>query len=160
MLERNEKVVIVSQWVTMLKLIKKTLNMDKHSVTLDGTVSIKNRHQYVSKFQNNSQCKICYISLMASAEGINLTAANNVILVDSWYNNSKMIQVSERVNRIGQTKRVNIYKLKIKNSIEDKMNKLINGKSSLSKIIINKWSDTNEEVLSSIQIEALIDNTE
>lgn len=159
-LERNEKVVIVSQWVTMLKLIKKTLNMDKHSVTLDGTVSIKNRHQYVSKFQNNSQCKICYISLMASAEGINLTAANNVILVDSWYNNSKMIQVSERVNRIGQTKRVNIYKLKIKNSIEDKMNKLINGKSSLSKIIINKWSDTNEEVLSSIQIEALIDNTE
>lgn len=159
-LERNEKVVIVSQWVTMLKLIKKTLNMDKHSVTLDGSVSIKNRHQYVSKFQNNSQCKICYISLMASAEGINLTAANNVILVDSWYNNSKMIQVSERVNRIGQTKRVNIYKLKIKNSIEDKMNKLINGKSSLSKIIINKWADTNEEVLNSIQIEALIDNAE
>jgi DNA repair protein RAD5 len=159
-LKRNEKVIIVSQWITMLKLIKKTLNMDKHSVTLDGSVSIKNRHQYVSKFQNNSQCKICYISLMASAEGINLTAANNVILVDSWYNNSKMLQVSERVNRICQTKSVNIYKLKIKHSIEDKMIKLIKGKSSLSKIIINKWTDKNEEALKSIQIEALIDNAE
>ena len=130
--------------------------MEKHSITLDGSVSITKRHQYVSKFQNSSECKICYISLMASAEGINLTAANNVILVDSWYNNSKMIQVSERVNRIGQTKPVNFYKLKIKKSIEDKMNKLIKGKSSLSKIIINKWTDKNEQELSTIQIETLI----
>ena len=160
-LKRNEKVVIVSQWVTMLKLIKKVINMEKHSITLDGSVSITKRHQYVSKFQNSSECKICYISLMASAEGINLTAANNVILVDSWYNNSKMIQVSERVNRIGQTKPVNVYKLKIKKSIEDKMNKLIKGKSSLSKIIINKWTDKNEQELSTIQIETLIgDDTE
>ena len=115
---------------------------------------------FIQSDQNNLECKICYISLMASAEGINLTAANNVILVDSWYNNSKMIQVSERVNRIGQTKPVNIYKLKIKNSIEDKMNKLIKGKSSLSKIIINKWTDKNEQELSTIQIETLMDDNQ
>jgi SWI/SNF-related matrix-associated actin-dependent regulator of chromatin subfamily A3 len=154
-LQRNEKVVIVSQWVTMLQLIKKVIKMEKHSITLDGSVSIAKRHQSVSKFQTSSECKICYISLMASAEGINLTAANNVILVDSWYNNSKMIQVSERVNRIGQTKPVTVYKLKIQNSIEDKMNKLIKGKSSLSKIIINKWTDKNEEALNTLQIETL-----
>lgn len=157
-LGRNEKVVIVSQWVTMIKLIKKDIDMNKNSVTLDGSVSITNRHKYVSKFQTNPECKICYISLMASAEGINLTAANNVILVDNWYNNSKMIQVSERVNRIGQTKQVHIYKLKIKNTIEDKLIKLINGKSSLSKIIINKWTDKTEEEFNSLSVETLLND--
>lgn len=157
-LGRNEKVVIVSQWVTMIKLIKKDIDMNKNSVTLDGSVSITNRHKYVSKFQTNPECKICYISLMASAEGINLTAANNVILVDNWYNNSKMIQVSERVNRIGQTKQVHIYKLKIKNTIEDKLIKLINGKSSLYKIIINKWTDKTEEEFNSLSVETLLND--
>lgn len=164
-LKKNEKVIIVSQWVTMLNLIKKSrlssgLNKDNY-ITLDGNTSITKRHESIMRFQNDIECNVCYISLMASAEGINLTSANHVIIVDSWYNNSKMLQVSERVNRIGQTRPVSIYKLKIRNSIEEKIEKRIYSKSNLSKIIMNKWCDKkNENVFSEIKnIGLLEDNT-
>ena len=83
---------------------------------------------------------------MASAEGINLTAANHLVLVDSWWNESKMIQVSDRIHRILQTKQVYIYKLQMINSIEEKIEELVNKKSKMSKIVLSKWNDkTNED---------------
>jgi len=151
-LKKNEKVIIVSQWVTMLNLIKRSrLCYKDNYITLTGDISITKRHESIIRFQEQSECNICYISLMASAEGINLTAANHVILVDSWYNNSKMLQVSERVNRIGQTRPVNIYKLKIRNSIEEKLEKRVYSKSNMSKLIMSNWCDKkNENVFSEI----------
>jgi DNA repair protein RAD5 len=165
-LKKNEKVIIVSQWVTMLNLIKrsrlcsgedKQVSNDNY-ITLAGDISITKRHENITRFQEQSECNICYISLMASAEGINLTAANHVILVDSWYNNSKMLQVSERVNRIGQSRPVNIYKLKIKNSIEEKLEKRVYSKSNMSKLIMSNWCDKkNENVFSEITNVTLLD---
>jgi len=157
-LKKNEKVIIVSQWVTMLNLIKRSRRSKDNYITLAGDISITKRHESIIRFQEQQECNICYISLMASAEGINLTAANHVILVDSWYNNSKMLQVSERVNRIGQTRPVKIYKLKIKNSIEEKLEKRVYSKSNMSKLIMNNWCDKkNENVFSEIVNVTLID---
>jgi SNF2 family DNA or RNA helicase len=145
-MSKNEKVVIVSQWVTMIKLIQVSLNEYSNSmVVIDGSLSLNVRNNNVQKYQNDNNCKICFISLMACAEGINLTAGNHVILVDSWYNKSKMIQVSERVNRIGQNRNVFIYKLSIDKSIEDKIKKYIQNKFKLSNLVLNKWNDTKSE---------------
>jgi hypothetical protein len=141
-IQKNEKIVIVSQWVGMIKLVQKYLEIE--SVVIDGNVPLNQRFKNIKNFQSNPDIKICFISLMACAEGINLTAANHVILIDNWYNKSKMIQVSERVNRIGQEKLVYIYKLSIKNSIEQKITKYVNNKYILSGIVLNKWSDNNE----------------
>jgi SNF2 family DNA or RNA helicase len=210
-ISKNEKVVIVSQWVTMIKLISKSLqdepqdiqvdepreqpikkptkqiksNVKKEKkvkkqkkvkkeksthtaatlgysyVTLDGSVSLHQRNINVNTFQTDPNCKVCFLSLMACAEGINLTAANHVILVDSWYNNSKMLQVSERVNRIGQTRPVYIYNLKITDSIEEKVTKRVQSKNSLSKLILSrclKDEKKHQDMFDKIEITQLLDN--
>ena len=78
---------------------------------------------------------------MSSAEGINLTSANNLILLDMWWNDSKMLQVSDRVHRIGQKREVNIYRMKVggENSIEERVNRLIMKKEKLKNLILKNW---------------------
>ena len=76
---------------------------------------------------------------MSSAEGINLVSSNHLVLVDSWWNNAKMIQVMDRIHRIGQTKDVNIYKLQIKDSIEEQIEQLVEKKSKMASLVLNKW---------------------
>lgn len=141
-INKNEKVVIVSQWVTMLNMIKNIIrkNNNCNSVELKGDIPIEKRMENINTFQKDKNCKICYVSLMSSAEGINLTAANNIILLDSWWNESKMSQVMDRLHRIGQQKEVNVYKIIIKNSIEEKIQELLKYKSKLANLIVDKWS--------------------
>ena len=149
-INKNEKIIIVSQWVGMLDIIRNVFDTDKHLknikyVNLQGNVTLNNRTKIISDFQNQTEVKVCFISLMASAEGINLTAANHLVLVDSWWNESKMIQVSDRIHRILQTKQVYIYKLQIKNSIEEKIEELVNKKSKMTKIVLSKWNDSKNQ---------------
>lgn len=144
----SQKIVIVSQWVNMLDIVKdivsEKLPLVKH-ISLQGNVPMKERHSHIQLFQNNSEYQICYISLMSSAEGINLTAANNMIILDTWWNQSKITQVTDRVHRIGQYKDVNIYKLSIdgNNSIEQRINSLVLKKERLKNLVINEWNIDN-----------------
>lgn len=141
-INKNEKIVIVSQWVKMLEIIKSVFKNempDCKFVSLQGNVSLKNRTDAINEFQMKDEVKVCFVSLMSSAEGINLVSANNMILVDSWWNNAKMVQVMDRIHRIGQNKDVHIYNLQIINSIEENMEKLINKKSKVSNILLDKW---------------------
>ena len=140
--ERGEKVVIVSQWVEMLNLIKTNPYFEnKKYVTLQGDRTISERMESIRKFENDDTFKVCFLSMTSSAEGINLVAANNLILVDSWWNNSLMIQVMNRVHRIGQTKDVNIYKMRIGDTIECRIKKLVNKKHNISKNIVELYDE-------------------
>lgn len=149
-LDKSEKVIVVSQWVKMLDITQEMVS--EHfggisSVCLQGDVSMKKRQDLIERFQTDTTIKICYVSLMSSAEGINLTAANNVVLLDTWWNTSKMIQVSDRVHRIGQTKLVNVYKLNVggENSIEERVNRLLSKKERLKNLVMNKWAINDEK---------------
>lgn len=140
----SEKIVIVSQWVKMLDIVKETISEkypDIKTVSLRGDVSLKDRERSIRIFQDEKDVEICYVSLMSSAEGINLTAANNLVLLDMWWNNSKMLQVSDRVHRIGQKREVNIYRMKVggENSIEERVNRLIMKKEKLKNLILKNW---------------------
>lgn len=146
----GEKIVVVSQWVKMLDIVREIVSknfQDIETVSLQGNMSMKSRQQSINDFQNNMDIKICYISLMSSAEGINLTAANNLVLLDTWWNRSKMVQVSDRVHRIGQTRDVNIYKLSVggENSIEKRVDALISKKEKLKNLIMKNWTISNVE---------------
>lgn len=149
-ISQSEKIVVVSQWVTMLDIVR-TIVDEKipgiQSVSLQGNISMRVREESIDKFQNDDNIKICYISLMSSAEGINLTAANNLVLLDTWWNQSKMIQVSDRVHRIGQVRDVNIYKLSVggENSIEERVQRLVSKKERLKNLVMNKWNIEKEE---------------
>lgn len=143
-IKKNEKVVIVSQWVEMLDLIKENPFFQKiKRVTLQGNRSIEERMDSIKLFENNSDVKICFLSMTSCAEGINLVEANHLILVDSWWNKALMIQVMNRIHRIGQNKDVNIYKMRIQNTIEEKIQKLVNKKHKITKNILGKYDEEN-----------------
>ena len=140
----NEKIVIVSQWVSMLNVIRTIFENDSNLknikyVSLQGNIPLKQSTDAITQFQTNPDIKVCFISLMSSAEGINLVSSNHLVLVDSWWNNAKMIQVMDRIHRIGQTKDVNIYKLQIKDSIEEQIEQLVEKKSKMASLVLNKW---------------------
>jgi SNF2 family DNA or RNA helicase len=140
---KKEKIIIVSQWVSMLNLIRDVFKYElknvKH-ISLQGNVNMKDRTELIKNFQENSDIEVCFISLMSSAEGINITAANHLLLLDLWWNESKTEQMAARIDRIGQNKVANIYHLQIQNSIEEKIEKLINKKSKVTKLVLNKWT--------------------
>lgn len=148
--QKNEKIVVVSQWVKMLNIIRKVFENDESVkefkfVSLQGNMSIKQRTETINTFQNDPNIKICFVSLMSSAEGINLIASNHLVLMDSWWNNAKMSQVMDRIHRIGQTKDVTIYNLQIKNSIEEQIEQLIQKKYKMAHLVLNKWSIQNSK---------------
>ena len=147
----GEKIVVVSQWIKMLDIVKDIIIAkypDIKTVSLQGDISMKKRMESVEAFQKNQHIEICFVSLMSSAEGINLTAANNLILLDTWWNDSKMIQVSDRIHRIGQLRDVNIYKLVVggNNSIEERVQRLVSKKAKLKNLIMNKWKMNDSEL--------------
>lgn len=140
-LNLNEKVVIVSQWVQFLDIIRECEYFKNiSSISLQGNVPLDERTDLIKRFQTNPDIKVCFVSLNSSAEGITLTAANNLILMDSWWNYSKMDQIFNRIHRISQEKDVKIYQLAIQDTIEQKIKKRVIQKKDLSELCLNKWN--------------------
>lgn len=148
-LSNNEKVVIVSQYTKMLDLIKNNFTKDKvlkkvKNVSLRGDVTIQNKNDNIKQFTNDTHTKICFLSLMSSAEGINLVSANHLIMVDIWWNEAKMSQIAGRIDRIGQKRQPNIYKLIINDSIEQNIIKLVHKKKKITELVNNIWSTNTD----------------
>jgi SNF2 family DNA or RNA helicase len=78
------------------------------------------------------------ISLKAGGFGLNLTAANSVVLFDPWWNPAVENQAIDRTHRIGQTRKVIAYRLLIKDSIEEKIRMLQKQKSSLANDVLGE----------------------
>ena len=95
----------------------------------------KKRKEYVDRFQNN-EVDVFLISLKAEGTGLNLTQAEAVIHFDPWWNLSAQNQATYRDYRIGQHKNVQVHKLIMKDSIEEKIQKLQEQKQDLSNIFI------------------------
>ncbi len=133
------KVLIFSQFVSMLKIIENKLSEnDVGYYYLDGSTSRKERDSQVQSFQNDENCpSVFLISLKAGGYGLNLTAADTVIHFDPWWNPSVENQATDRAHRIGQTKPVHSYKLIAAGTIEEKILKLQDRKRGLIDVAIN-----------------------
>ncbi|MDB4989758.1 MAG: Helicase, family, partial [Myxococcaceae bacterium] len=126
----GHKVLIFSQFVSMLKLIKEALEAEKITYTyLDG--STKDRQSLVDEFNTNESITVFLISLKAGGTGLNLTGADTVIHFDPWWNPAVEDQATDRAHRIGQTKVVNVYRLVAKSSVEEKILQLSDKKREL-----------------------------
>ena len=116
----GHKVLVFSQFVSMLQLIKNALDKDGVNYEyLDG--STKDRAERVDRFQNDPGCTVFLISLKAGGTGLNLTAADTVIHFDPWWNPAVEDQATDRAHRIGQTKVVTAYRLVAAGTIEEKI---------------------------------------
>ncbi|KAL9644021.1 hypothetical protein ABK040_005489 [Willaertia magna] len=116
--DNNEKVLIMSQFLNTLDIIQEYLLLEDIShVRLDGDVANEERMEQIDKFQNDPECRVFLISTKVGM-GINLTAANNVIIYDSDFNPFNDSQAVARCHRIGQTKKVMVYRLITKGTYE------------------------------------------
>jgi superfamily II DNA or RNA helicase len=126
----GHKVLIFSQFVSMLKLIREALEADKISYAyLDG--STKDRQPIVDKFNEDESQTVFLISLKAGGTGLNLTGADTVIHFDPWWNPAVEDQATDRAHRIGQTKVVTVYRLIARDSVEEKILQLSEKKREL-----------------------------
>jgi superfamily II DNA or RNA helicase len=118
--EGGHRVLVFSQFVTMLQIIKKAMDEDHVAYEyLDG--STKDRQACVERFQREDGPPVFLISLKAGGSGLNLTAADTVIHFDPWWNPAVEDQATDRAHRIGQTRVVTMYRLIAKGTIEEKM---------------------------------------
>ncbi len=139
-LNRKSKVLIFSQFVKMLQILKKDLEEEGIAFNyLDG--STKNRQDLVDSFQENEDIRVFLISLKAGGVGLNLTAADYVFILDPWWNPAAENQAVDRSHRIGQKRAVIYYKFITKDSIEEKILGLQQKKAQLSDDIIKVDED-------------------
>lgn len=129
MVEEGRKILIFSQFTSMLALIGSEL--ESHSIIFTLlTGDTKDRATPVEKFQKG-EFPVMLISLKAGGVGLNLTAADTVIHYDPWWNPSVENQATDRAHRIGQKKSVFVYKLVVTGSLEEKILELQERKKNL-----------------------------
>ena len=117
-----DKVIVFSQWTSMLDLLEPFLSAEKFKFCrLDGTMTVKDRSSAISEFTHNPSTTILLVSLKAASLGLNLISANHVILIDLWWNPQVEAQAIDRAHRIGQTRAVQVHKITVKDSVEDRI---------------------------------------
>jgi len=128
LLADNQKVLVFSQFVQMLKLLEKEC-LVRQIPTHILTGETKERQHVVNSFQNDTRGSLFLLSLRAAGTGLNLTTASYVVLYDPWWNPAVEAQAIDRSHRIGQTRTVNAYRLITPGTVEEKIWELQQKKS-------------------------------
>ena len=128
--DEGHKVLVFSQFTTMLDIIRARLEAD-HRPFNYLTGATKDRKAEIEKFQTTKEPSVFLLSLKAGGAGLNLTSASYVILYDPWWNPAVESQAIDRTHRIGQKNKVIAYRLLTRDSVEEKIRVLQHQKNQL-----------------------------
>ena len=148
--EEGHKVLVFSQFVKMLDIIKARLekeNREYHYLT----GQTKERGKLVEDFQKTKDPSVFLLSLKAGGSGLNLTAASYVVLYDPWWNPAVEAQAIDRTHRIGQKSQVIAYRLLMRNSVEEKIRTLQQKKSKMVDGVLGEEGFTKNLQMKDIQ---------
>jgi len=154
LLEEKRKILVFSQFTEMLAIIEsyvETLGVSYAKLT----GSTLNREGEIEKF-TRGEASIFLISLKAGGVGLNLVEADTVIHYDPWWNPAVENQATDRAHRIGQDKKVFVYKLIVENSIESKILELQKRKKLIQEGIYDSSGENRVEKLSGDELVALL----
>jgi len=141
--ERDRKVVLFSEWTTMLDLIEPLLRKRKRDyVRLDGGIPQKRRQELVHRFQTDSGCRL-FLTTNAGSTGLNLQAANTVINVDLPWNPAVLEQRIARAHRMGQRRGVQVFVLVTEATIEESLLATLAAKKDLALAALDAESDVD-----------------
>jgi len=135
----GQKVLVFSQFVRCLELIADALRrrgLRYH--TLTGRTSTARREQVLQEFAEDPEPCVFLVSLKAGGTGLNLTAANHVVLFDPWWNPAVEAQAIDRTHRIGQTRAVVAYRLYAEGTIEERIADLKVRKAQLARDVLGE----------------------
>lgn len=130
-MDEGHKILLFSQFTSALDELTERLTQDSIKPLL-LTGNTHNRQVLVDSFQNDEKNKVFLISLKAGGTGLNLTAADRVILLDDWWNPAVESQAFARAHRIGQLNDVEVYRLVCRNTVEEKILELHKNKKDMS----------------------------
>jgi superfamily II DNA or RNA helicase len=134
-IDEGHKVLVFSQFTSFLSIVRRRL--DERSITyeyLDGKTT--DRQSRVQRFQEDADCRLFLVSLKAGGQGLNLTAADYIYILDPWWNPAVEAQAVDRAHRIGQTRRVFAYRLIARDTVEEKIVALQERKRELAESIV------------------------
>jgi hypothetical protein len=133
----GHKVLVFSQFVTMLDIIRERLEEEARPYLM-LTGQTKDRQKVIEDFQTSKEATVFLLSLKAGGSGLNLTAASYVILYDPWWNPAVENQAIDRTHRIGQVNKVIAYRLLMRDSVEEKIRVLQQQKEAVSNAVLGE----------------------
>ncbi|CAB1312581.1 unnamed protein product [Coregonus sp. 'balchen'] len=137
--KRGHKVLIFSQMTSILDILMDYCYLRGYLYSrLDGSMAYPDREENMAKFSSDPEVFLFLLSTRAGGLGINLTAADTVIIFDSDWNPQADLQAQDRCHRIGQTKPVVVYRLVTANTIDQKILERASAKRKLEKMVIHK----------------------
>lgn len=135
----QEKSVVFSAWTATLDMIQAMLIDAKIPFTrIDGSVSPRNRAANIHTFQADSNIRVLLLTISCGAEGLNLTAASRVYLMEPQWNPNMEEQILSRVHRLGQQKPVTTVRFIVKDSIEDHVINIQDRKKRLADLLLSQ----------------------
>ena len=144
-IDEGHKVLVFSQFTSFLAILRRKLDAKKLTYEyLDGRTT--DRQARVARFQEDPDCRLFLVSLKAGGQGLNLTAADYIYILDPWWNPAVEAQAVDRAHRIGQTRRVFAYRLIARDTVEEKILALQDKKRELAESIVR----ADESVISAL----------
>ncbi|MBL7714331.1 MAG: DEAD/DEAH box helicase [Bdellovibrionales bacterium] len=140
-IQNGHRCLVFSQWTSFLDLIEPELSKDSIRFSrIDGSVSVKDRASLIDQFQKDDGPSVMLLSLKAGGVGLTLTAADQVYLLDPWWNPAAEDQASDRAHRIGQTRTVQVHRLISEGTIEERILELAKKKRELTEAYLSDGS--------------------
>ncbi len=132
LINEDHSALVFSQFTSFLNIVEERISTEGLPfVRLDGSTPVKKRKEIVKTFQDSKEKCIFLLSLKAGGQGLNLTKASYIFHLDPWWNPAVEMQATDRAHRIGQTQKVNVIRLLMRHSIEEKISLLKQRKRSL-----------------------------
>ncbi|MFW6101080.1 MAG: DEAD/DEAH box helicase, partial [Bacteroidota bacterium] len=151
LISEDHKVLVFSSYKKHLRILENYFQSQGWSYTM-LTGETYNREKVINEFQNNEEKKLFLIQIKAGGFGLNLTAADYVLIIDPWWNPAVEEQAINRAHRIGQDKNVMVYRFISTNTVEEKILHLQNRKSKLADTFI-----TPNEALKTLTREQIVE---
>lgn len=143
----KSKVVIFSQWTSFLNIIQSQLDESCFKYTrIDGSMPARARDTAIAALESDPDTRILLASLSVCSVGLNLVAADTVILADSWWAPAIEDQAVDRVHRLGQTRPTTVWRLVMEDSIEDRVLEIQMEKRKLVGKAFQEKSNKQEKV--------------
>ncbi|GIH99605.1 DEAD/DEAH box helicase [Planobispora takensis] len=141
--EEGDKALVFTQYTEFGSLLAPYLaaHLDRPVLWLHGGLSGRRREALVERFQNDDEPMLFLLSLKAAGTGLNLTAANHVIHVDRWWNPAVEQQATDRAFRIGQTRNVQVRKFICVDTLEERIDEMIERKRALAESVVGTGED-------------------
>ncbi len=161
LIKNDEKVVVFTNFIKegldkIVKNLKMYINPD-YIVIYHGKMSHEEKKKAVKEFRENPKKYIFIGTISSAGEGLTLTEASYAVFFDLHWNPAKIWQAEDRIHRIGQIKRVNIYNLIMKNTIEEKILQKLEEKRILIENVIDDVDNKEDEILTLNDLANLLD---